>query len=310
MVVTQEKTTRRGTFVYIVYQGKKLGWIDTKAIQPEKVHSTQSVSYNALIVNRGYSIDTQPYGQPNFSNVSKSDNYLNQQVAVAKEMKTDRGTFALISRNGLLIGWVDKRALGNPIVRRTVFLDVGHGGSDPGASYFGVKEKDLNLTVSLLVRTRLENMGYNVILSRTTDVYIDLYERPKMANRSNADIFVSIHHNALGGSSAYGIESYFYEFEANYPPRNNKDMHNDPERIKESIDLSTQIHNQLIAKTRAYDRGIRSGAYVVVRETAIPAALLELGFMSNQAELNKLTSPSYQRTLADAIAQGINSYFK
>jgi len=309
IIVTQEKVTPRGTFVFIQYQGKDIGWIDKKALNVEKVKNTVNVNYRSTIVKSGYSIDTLPYGIEGFRNVSTSNSYLNKSVTVIQEKTTDRGTFALISIDSLNLGWIDKRALNGEVNQNTVFLDPGHGGSETGAAYFGVKEKDLNLTVSLMVKQKLEKLGYNVIISRTNDKYIDLYDRARMANASGADIFVSIHHNALGNSGAYGIESYHYKYDPDYPSKINQAMHNDPERMRNSIKLTAAIHSELIEDTGAYDRGVRSESFAVIRETTMPATLLELGFMSNANEIKQLTNRAYQNTLAEAIAQGIDDYF-
>ena len=132
-----------------------------------------------------------------------------------------------------------------------------------------------------------------------------------MANKSGADIFVSVHHNAMpGNSNVNGIETFLYEYEPDYPPKVNQAMHNNPDRLLKSAALANAIHNNLIKDTRAYDRKVKSGSYAVLRETALPAILVELGFMSNQTELNKLTTASYQNTLAKAMKNGIDGYFK
>lgn len=307
IVVTQEKVTRRGTFAYIYRYGKELGWIDKRALNEEVVTSTRNTSYTATINKTGYTLDTLPYGISGFKNISKSDNYLKTKVNVIQEKVTRRGTFALIKVNGKELGWIDKKAFGY-----TIFIDPGHGGSDPGAQYFGVQEKTINLQVSKKVQNLLQSKGYSVIMARTADIAIDFKtERSKMANNSNADIFVSIHHNAMpGNSTANGIETYYYEYDPDYPSIINGTLHNDPKRILESSKLATAIHGSLVSKTGAYNRGVRRETFAVLRETAIPAVLLELGYMSNQTELNKLTSNSYQDTLAKAIADGIDSYFK
>lgn len=149
-------------------------------------------------------------------------------------------------------------------------------------------------------------------MSRTTDIHIDYtVERSRIANKSGADIFVSVHHNAMpGNSSVNGIETFYYEYNPAYPSRINQDMHNDATRLLKSATLANEIHKSLIFATGAYDRGVRRDTFAVLRETALPAILLELGFMSNETELNKLTNSTYQSKLSDAITSGVNAYFR
>lgn len=198
-----------------------------------------------------------------------------------------------------------------PAKKKIVFLDIGHGGADSGARYYGVNEKDLNLQIGLKVQRDLEKAGYAVILSRNTDTFIDhKTERSRIANGSGADIFISLHNNAMPGNSyVNGIETFYYENDPNYVPKINKDMHNNPDRLIKSSVLANAIHNNLINHTGAYDRGVKRDTFAVLRETALPAVLLEFGFMSNSSELNKLKTDSYQNTLSKAVTNGVKSYF-
>lgn len=195
--------------------------------------------------------------------------------------------------------------------KKVIYLDAGHGGYESGASYYGAQEKDLNLSVAKKVQSKLEKLGYKVIMSRTTDKRITLIDRAIDANNSGADIFVSVHHNAMPrDSSVKGIETFYYEYDPNYQPQINKELHNDPIRLKESADLASEIHKSLINNTGATNRGIRRNTFAVLRETKMPAVLLELGYMSSPVEIAKLKTNSYQNNLADAVANGINRYFK
>ena len=192
-----------------------------------------------------------------------------------------------------------------------MFLDPGHGGWESGASYSSVMEKNINLAVSNKVKANLEALGFTVIMSRTTDTYVGLLERSEEANASGADIFVSIHHNAMpSNATVTGIETYYYQYDSDYPPVINEEMHNDPTRILESAQLASAIQNSLVVNTGAIDRGVRRNTFAVLRETAIPAVLLELGYMSSPTELAKLTTTAYQTTLAKAITAGIVAYFE
>ena len=205
--------------------------------------------------------------------------------------------------------WV-KDASRDKNTKRSIFLDPGHGGSDSGAVENGVREKDLTLSVYNKVSSRLASLGYTVLTSRNTDKDVGLVSRADQANKSNADMFLSIHFNAGGRGTAYGIETYYYKHEQGYEPEINKDNHNSPERIEKSRKLANKIQQNLLYKTGAYDRGVRRASFAVLRETSIPSILVELGFIDNQEEVNKIKTNEYQEKLADGIVDGIVEYYK
>ncbi|WP_193224464.1 N-acetylmuramoyl-L-alanine amidase [Bacillus sp. B1-b2] len=190
----------------------------------------------------------------------------------------------------------------------TIFLDPGHGGKDPGAMANGFTEAGLNLAVAKKVERILTDRGYTVYMARTTDTFVELIDRPKQANAINPDLFVSIHHNSSTSKTASGIETYFYKYDPAYPSEINSGMHNNPERILKSTQLANLIQNKMISYTGAVNRGVDGETFKVLRETAVPAVLLELGFVSNSSELAKLVTSSYQDKLAKAIADGITEY--
>lgn len=197
--------------------------------------------------------------------------------------------------------------------RRLVFLDPGHGGYDPGAtSYTGLREKDVTLSISKMVRDKLLQYGnkYDVIMSRTDDRYVDFKtERSEMSNRANADIFVSVHVNSGGGGSAKGVEVYWYEYDSAYQPVVNQKYHNDPIRLRNSERLANSIQNNIIKSTGAVNRGVRRATYAVVREAKAPAVLIETGYIDNSSEVYKLASKQYQEKIANGIVNGIIEYF-
>ena len=170
------------------------------------------------------------------------------------------------------------------VLNKVVYLDAGHGGYDPGASYFGISEKSLTLAIQSRVKAKLEAEGYQVVTTRTSDTYVDLTDRSRAANASESDIFVSIHINASGSSAAQGIETYYYQPYAEYPSR--------------------------INATGAQNQGVKRQTFAVLRETTAPAVLLELGFLSNPQEAARLNTSAYQETLANAIVAGIKSYYE
>lgn len=194
----------------------------------------------------------------------------------------------------------------------TIYIDPGHGGGDPGASYGGVYEKNLALSVANKLKANLIQLGYQVLMTRTDDYNVDFKtERSKMANQSNADLFISIHFNATGlpSSDDTGIETYWYQYDPEYQPKINAAMHNDPTRLAESEILANQVQASLISGTGAVNRGVRRDTFAVLRETAIPAILVELGFMSNPSDLQKIKEDAYQTKLANALVQGIDNWY-
>ena len=196
------------------------------------------------------------------------------------------------------------------VLNKIVYLDAGHGGYDPGASYFGISEKSLTLAIQSRVKDKLEAEGYQVVTTRTSDTYVDLTDRSRAANASESDIFVSIHINASGSSAAQGIETYYYQPYAEYPSRINATYHANPTRLSMSDTLANAIQSSLINATGAQNQGVKRQTFAVLRETTAPAVLLELGFLSNPQEATRLNTSAYQETLANAIVAGIKSYYE
>jgi len=196
------------------------------------------------------------------------------------------------------------------VLNKVVYLDAGHGGYDPGASYFGISEKSLTLAIQSRVKAKLEAEGYQVVTTRTSDTYVDLTDRSRAANASESDIFVSIHINASGSSAAQGIETYYYQPYAEYPSRINATYHANPTRLSMSDTLANAIQSSLINATGAQNQGVKRQTFAVLRETTAPAVLLELGFLTNPQEAARLNTSAYQETLANAIVAGIKSYYE
>ncbi|KXT83100.1 N-acetylmuramoyl-L-alanine amidase [Streptococcus oralis] len=194
----------------------------------------------------------------------------------------------------------------------TIFLDPGHGGRDSGAFYYNVAEKDLNMQIYRKLRTKLEELGYKVLTSRDSDIDVDFVtERSRMVNKTNSDIFISIHFNATGNtySKASGIQTYSYSDEPDYPSKINKYWHNHPDRMSESKRLAAAIHSSLLAETGAKDAGLLESSFAVLRETAKPAVLLELGYMDNFSENQQIRDSHYQDKLVAGIVKGIQKYY-
>ena len=197
---------------------------------------------------------------------------------------------------------------------RTVVLDAGHGGKDPGSmSRSGFKEKDLALDIVLRVKAHLAAAGVRVILTRDSDRFWELEDRPYLAARGGGDLFVSLHMNSALSRSVQGIETFVTAAE-NCPPTaeskvggrypavpNNQFNHS-------NTVLGNQLQRAVVGITRAEDRGLKHARFVVLRNSAMPAALIECGFLSNAQEAQKLATPSYRETVAQGIAQGILNY--
>ena len=195
---------------------------------------------------------------------------------------------------------------------RTIFLDPGHGGRDSGAYYYNVAEKDLNMQVYRKLRKKLEELGYKVLTSRDSDIDVDFVtERSRMVNKTNSDIFISIHFNATGNaySKSSGIQTYSYSDDPDYPSKINPYWHNHPDRISESKRLAAAIHSSLLAETGAKDAGLLERSFAVLRETAKPAVLLELGYIDNFAENQQIRDSHYQDKLVAGIVKGIQKYY-
>ena len=223
------------------------------------------------------------------------------------------GKYQLFQNDGK---WISEVSTETGIIKgqysKTIFLDPGHGGRDSGAFYYNVAEKDLNMQIYRKLRTKLEELGYKVLTSRDSDVYVDfITERSRMVNKTNSDIFISIHFNATGStySKASGIQTYSYSDEPDYPSKINKYWHNHPDRMSESKRLATAIHSSLLAETGAKDAGLLESSYAVLRETAKPAVLLELGYMDNFSENQQIRDSHYQDKLVAGIVKGIQKYY-
>ena len=180
--------------------------------------------------------------------------------------------------------------------KKRVVIDPGHGGYDPGAiGLNGAREKDIVLSVSLMVGEYLAQKGVEVIYTRNSDNITwpsnttqNLQARVDISNRYSPDIFVSIHANKYTSSSAHGIETYYYQ--------------GDPV----SENLARKIQSNLINDTGRYNRGIKSGnGLYVIRNTKAPAVLVELGFISNPTEQKLLVNAANQKIYANAVAKGI-----
>lgn len=185
---------------------------------------------------------------------------------------------------------------------RLIVIDAGHGGKDSGAVSPNNKrkEKDFNLPVSKKFNEKLKALGYNTIMTRDTDVFIDLYERPRIANENYADVFVSIHANAFTNNPA--IEGIEVLYAPSY----------DSETKKENPHPFSKIMlEELLNATGAKSRGtIKRPKLVVLRESKMPAVLVEGGFLTNVREEQLLFTENYQDKIVDAMVKAVERYFE
>ncbi|WP_232713533.1 N-acetylmuramoyl-L-alanine amidase [Bacillus xiapuensis] len=182
------------------------------------------------------------------------------------------------------------------IAQKVIVLDPGHGGSDPGSDGYGLLEKDVALATGLKVNSYLKKTPFQVKMTRSSDWYPTLSGRVSFAKRAGADVFVSIHNNAFNGS-ANGTETYYYSAYRN-------------PNVADSKLLASKIQKRLITAWKLKDRGVKNGNFHVIRENTMPAVLVELGFIDNYHDNQKLRSPYWRDVAAKAISYGILDYYK
>ena len=227
----------------------------------------------------------------------------------------------------------------------TVVIDAGHGGKDPGAlSANGkVSEKDITLKVALMVGEAISknHPEVKVLYTRKTDVFVGLNDRARMANKADADLFISIHVNAAQNRSAKGAETYTLGVEEARTERNLEiakrengvilleDDHektyanfnpNSPESyiifeymqsefVKESIHIASYVQENFANDANRLDRGVRQAGFLVLNATSMPSILVELGYISNAEEAKYLASASAQQRLSTCISKAFDKYY-
>jgi N-acetylmuramoyl-L-alanine amidase len=219
---------------------------------------------------------------------------------------------------------------------RRIVVDPGHGGKDPGALGYlkGVREKDITLSISKKVSKKLqEQLGYEVLMTRSRDVYLTLEERTAFANTKNADLFISIHTNAHRNRDAYGMETYFLNLatdddairvaamENATSAKNISDLQTilsdlmQNAKINESSRLAASVQTAMYGKLKGKYKsvknlGVKQAPFYVLLGAQMPAILVETSFISNPRECKRLVDPRYQDHLADAIVAGVQRYIR
>ena len=230
------------------------------------------------------------------------------------------------SKGGLSLS----RQLGLGVAR--IVIDPGHGGHDPGARTKGLSEAELVLDVALrLEKLLMQQPGVEVVLTRRTNVYVPLEERTALANREEADLFLSIHVNASDDPRARGIETYFLNFAPNkqaeaIAARENagsiRTMRNLPDivkaialsdKIEESRDFASMIQTSMVERLRKANRasrnlGVKQAPFVVLIGATMPSVLAELPFLTNDQEGAWLKAQGYRQQIAEALLNGVMTY--
>ncbi|MDY6820454.1 MAG: N-acetylmuramoyl-L-alanine amidase [Deferribacterota bacterium] len=212
---------------------------------------------------------------------------------------------------------------------KRIVIDPGHGGKDPGATYYGLYEKDIVLDIALeLKRLFEENTSIKVFLTRSTDVFIPLEERTAIANKKKADVFVSIHVNASKNRSANGVETYVLNvtddkealkvaaFENQASERSLSDLQSILKdillnsKLEESKILAKYVQNDLVKEINEKSLGVKQAPFYVLVGATMPSILVETGFLSSKRTANKFRDISYRKKVAKGIYYGLLKYIK
>lgn len=220
---------------------------------------------------------------------------------------------------------------------KTIVLDPGHGGNDPGAigRRVHIREKNLTLQLARKIKSLLEDAGIKVIMTRDSDVFIPLPKRSEIANKSGADLFVSVHINASRSRLMRGFECYYLSNATDDNARaleafeNSSLKMNEAASVQHSRPLDKTLWDMTLTENRLEsaelagyicdsiddnlvmgNRGIRNARFYVLKHTNIPAVLIEAGYLSNRYEELKLKDPDFLGRIAESVAQGILRYKK
>src|ERR1017187_5794600 len=240
-------------------------------------------------------------------------------VALSFPVAVDKGTplIAQLDLNTAIRPLLLPPRFTDPKRITTICLDPGHGGKDAGNHTFWRSEKTYTLALALELRNQLQKAGFNVILTRSKDTYVDLPDRPALANRRGADLFVSLHFNATptGKNEVEGPQTYcITPVGASSTDAQGEGANFGPtaaNRVEQrSLLLAYQVQKSLVKNLGANDRGVRRARYWVLRDATMPAILIEGGYMTHPLESKKIYSATYRHQMAQAIVKGILAYQK
>ncbi len=252
----------------------------------------------------------------------KRDVSLNGLRVLMGEPAVFRGSTLYVSRidaNQLFLPILRPSSVTSPPVPglRVIVIDAGHGGQDTGTrnKQLNLDEKGFTLDVAKRLRGLLVSLGYKVVMTRTSDRFVSLQERADIANRAGADLFISIHFNAVGGApSVRGSETYTmtprYQRSTGSPLRDPSDDVDNPGNRNDPWNtlLGYHLHRQMLGKLGSVDRGLKRARFAVLRLVNCPGVLVEAGYLSNDDEARKIGTPAYRADIAEALANGVQEY--
>lgn len=222
-----------------------------------------------------------------------------------------------IDRDRLLRPIVDPRQIPGPLPgTRTIVIDPGHGGKDDGTvnSRLKISEKAMALDVALRLEKLLKAAGYRVALTRRDDTFVPLPLRPVFAKHEKADVFISLHFNAIEKKAVSGNETFILT------PQNQRSTEADRRQPDDALRqpgncvdgwnavLAFRIHDALLTDLHSFDRGLKHARFAVLRDIDCPGLLVECGYISNDAEGQKIATPEWRQKIATAIAEGVAGY--
>ncbi len=234
------------------------------------------------------------------------------QMTLSHALYSKNGTYYIskIDYDTMLMPLIDRRNLKRHRVK-TVFLDPGHGGKDVGAEGRYYSEKKLTLRLAAKIRSLLKQQGFNVIMSRRSDVYLTLNKRAELANRYKADIFVSVHFNSASNKKVYGLETYCMTpvgASSSNAAKIEWDRHAGNANDRNNFALAYLMQRSMLAYSNALDRGVKHARFLVLREVKMPAVLVECGFLSNPHSERIIGTDRYLNQLAKGIVKSIMNY--
>lgn len=289
LITVDNKTiigVNEGTTFLIIETAEKYHVLEVYVANPMEVTSTASSD----LTNVNVTLMDSEYTGEDFLEVASGVKALNPRNIIyskAVEANESSGVLTNLFNSKAIAYNIQTLATTSTRSQYLVYVDAGHGGTDPGAVANGIKEKDINLAIALKVRDKLKALGVQVVMNRETDVFVNFKDTAAHANSVNPDAFVSIHNNSAT-AAANGIET-FYTKNIDLP-------------------LANEVHSRMVSYTGAYNRGVKWDQFYVTNHTTMPAILTEGGFVTNVQEAAKLKTDSYQNSLANAITDGVMKY--
>ncbi len=238
-----------------------------------------------------------------------------------------------------LVVWLLLQGCGGPDrSNRLIVIDAGHGGHDSGAQSGGKKEKDVVLQIVKRLQRRLKREGYRVYMTRGSDRFLTLGQRTRIADRKDADLFISIHANAIANKSRFnvveGVETYFLQKTRDaksqrIAARENASVLKGQDALSKNVIIDSVLNGPKIIESnklaidvqhgmikqlkRGYrdvkDGGVRPAPFYVLVGASRPSILVEVGYMTNPKERQRLFRADYQERIVDGIVEGVNRYF-